>query len=76
MRLRLLYRPKVRRISPCVPGTPSGKEPSKQFLSARYVCESIQMENFRQFDANRRIVGIHFHDIRHMVPPFPHNRIR
>ena len=38
-RLRLLFRPKGRGISPCFPGTRSGMEPPYCFLSSRFVGE-------------------------------------
>ena len=34
------------------------------------VCFSIQMEDFLDRNGDRRVVGIHFHDVGHHVPPF------
>ena len=33
------------------------------------------MEDLGQRNSNRRVIRIHFHDIRHIVPPFLHDRI-
>lgn len=35
----------------------------------------VHVEDFRQRDGYRRIIRIYFHDIRHIIPPFLHNRI-
>lgn len=35
----------------------------------------IHMEDLGQRNSNRRVIRIHFHDIRHIVPPFLHDRI-
>ena len=33
------------------------------------VCFSIQMEDFLDRNSDRRVIGIHFHDVGHHVPP-------
>ena len=36
---------------------------------------SQDMGDLGQRNSNRRVIRIHFHDIRHIVPPFLHDRI-
>ena len=56
------------------------------FVLQRYKKECIRMNRYtlfyfnpygrpRQRNSNRRVIRIHFHDIRHIVPPFLHDRI-
>lgn len=35
--------------------------------------QSIHVEHLRQRHGYRRIIRIHLHDIRHIIPPSPHN---
>ncbi len=69
----------MRRVPACVSKGGSFRASSQVHFAhdkrPRSRASSVQMENLLEFPANGRVVPVGFHEVGHLVPPFPNDRV-